>query len=243
MKHFICIAMLILGLNVAVCPAQESSDADTEKQIVHIIQSLMDAVAAGDKAVWEKHVADDVIYTDETWNVLTKKDLVESLAPLPKGYSGSIKVANVKSRINRDAAIISWQALEEETVFGQRLAPIYLVTDTYFKRNGQWMLVAEQITVRPSERQSVKVDPKVYDALRGEYKLTEGVTYKITIEDGKLMGQRTGRDKQELLPADVNTYFIKGTIRGEKVFIRDAAGRVVEMRDRRENNDLVWKKI
>jgi len=57
------------------------------------------------------------------------------------------------------------------------------------------------------------------------------------------LGQRTGRDKQELLPADVNTYFVKGTIRGEKVFVRDAGGHVTVMLDRRENNDLVWKRI
>ena len=216
---------------------------ETEKELVSIIQSLMDAVAVGDKAVWERHVADDLIYTDENWRVLTKREILADFKPLPKGYTGSIKVAEVKSRINGDAAVVSWQAHEEETVYGQRLAPVYLVTDTYFRRGGRWQLVAEQITVRPSERKPFVVDPKVYDALAGEYELTPGVTYAVTIEGGRLLGQRTGRDKQELLPADFNTYFVKGTIRGEKVFVRDAGGRVTAMLDRRENNDLVWKRI
>lgn len=220
-----------------------SSDAETEKELVGIIQSLMDAVAVGDKAVWERHVADDLIYTDENWRVLTKAEILADFGPLPKGYSGSIKVAEVKSRINGDAAVVSWQALEEETVFGQRLAPVYLVTDTYFRRGGRWQLVAEQITVRPSERKPFAVDPKVYDSLTGEYELTPGVTYTVTVEGGRLLGQRTGREKQELLPADVNTYFVKGTVRGEKVFVRDAGGRAASMLDRRENNDLVWKRI
>jgi hypothetical protein len=222
---------------------QRQSDAETEREIVRIIQSLMDAVAVGDKAVWERHVADDLIYTDENWRVLTKAEILADFRPLPKGYSGSIKVAGVKSRINGDAAVISWQALEEETVFGQRLAPVYLVTDTYFRRGGRWQLVASQITVRPSERKTLNVDPKVYDSLAGEYELTPGVTYTVTVEDGRLLGQRTGRDKQELLPADVNTYFVKGSIRGEKVFVRDAGGRATMLLDRRENNDLVWKRI
>jgi hypothetical protein len=201
-----------------------ASDAETEKELVRIIQSLMDAVAVGDKAVWEKHVADDLIYTDENWRVLTKREILADFRPLPKGYSGSIKVAEVKSRINGDAAVVSWQAHEEETVFGQKLAPVYLVTDTYFRRGGRWQLVAEQITVRPSERKPLAVDPKVYDSLAGEYELTPGATYTVTVEGGRLLGQRTGRDKQELLPADVNTYFVKGTIRGEKVFVRGAVG-------------------
>lgn len=220
-----------------------SPDAETEKELVRIIQSLMDAVAVGDKAVWERHVADDLIYTDENWRVLTKAEILADFRPLPKGYSGSIKVAEVRSRINGDAAVISWQAHEEETVYGQRLTPVYLVTDTYFRRGGRWQLVAEQITVRPSERKTFAVDPKVYDSLAGEYELTPGVTYTVTVEGGRLMGQRTGRDKQELLPADVNTYFVKGTVRGEKVFVRDAGGRVTSILDRRENNDLVWKRI
>jgi len=46
-----------------------------------------------------------------------------------------------------------------------------------------------------------------------------------------------------VFPADVNTYFVKGSVRGEKVFVRDAGGRVTMMLDRRENNDLVWKRI
>ena len=236
-------AALLTPARFALATPAGASDAETEKEIVRIIQSLMDAVAVGDKAVWEKYVADDLIYTDENWRVLTKREILADFKPLPKGYTGSIKVAEVKSRINGDAAVVSWQALEEETVYGQRLAPVYLVTDTYFRRGGRWQLVAEQITVRPSERKPLAVDPKVYDSLVGEYELTPGVTYTLTVEGGRLLGQRTGREKQELLPADVNTYFVKDTIRGEKVFVRDAGGRVTAMLDRRENNDLVWKRI
>jgi hypothetical protein len=49
------------------------------------------------------------------------------------------------------------------------------------------------------------------------------------------------RATQELLdavaPGDVAVW------RGEKVFERDDKGRIVRMLDRRENNDLVWKKV
>ena len=77
----------------------------------------------------------------------------------------------------------------------------------------------------------------------GTYELAPDVTYTITLEGEKLIGQRSGRAKEELVAADDNTFFRKGTIRGEKVFVRDANGRVNTMLDRRENNDLLWKKI
>jgi hypothetical protein len=239
----ILIPFLSLLLGLTQTDQKRSSDNATEQELTRIAQELMDAVAVGDKAVWEKYVADDLIYTDENWKVLTKKEIVDSMAPLPKGYTGSIRVTNAQSRINRDAAVLSWRALEEENVLRQKLTPTYLVTDTYFRRNGHWQLVATQITVKPSERKTAAVKPEAYQSLSGEYELAPGVVYIITVESGKLMAQRTGREKQEWVPADVNTYFTKGTIRGEKYFVRDEFGRVTEMLDRRENNVLVWKKI
>src|ERR1044071_8802860 len=65
-----------------------ASDAETEKELVRIIQSLMDAVAVGDKAVWERHVADDLIDTDENWRVLTKREVLADFGARAKGYNG-----------------------------------------------------------------------------------------------------------------------------------------------------------
>lgn len=238
------LALLTLSsLGVAQTTARTPSDSATEQELVRIAQGLLDAVASGNKAVWEKYVADDVIYTDENWRILTKKELVDSLSPLPKGYSGSIRMANVQSRINGDSAVLSYRALEEEYVFGQKLSPVYLITETYFKRNGTWQMVASHVIVLPSERKPLAVSPKAYESIVGEYELTPGVTYTITLDGNKLIGQRTGRAKEELLPADESTFFRKGTVRGEKVFVRDASGRATQMLDRRENNDLVWKRV
>ena len=107
----------------------------------------------------------------------------------------------------------------------------------------RWLLVASHVIVMPSERKAVTIRPAQIDSILGEYELTPGVTYIITRADGKVIGQRTGRTKEELLPADDHTFFRKGTIRGEKFFLQDASGRVTQMVDRRENNDLIWKKI
>ena len=230
-----------LGMGQTTTPS--SPDTATERELVNIAQELFDAIPLGKKAVWEKYVADDLIYTDENWRILTKKELVESLVPFPKDFLGSIRIANVQSRIIGDAAVLSYRALEEQYVSGQKLSPIYLITDTYLKREGHWQLVASHVTVLPSERQPLAVDPKHLASLVGEYELAPGISFTITMEDGKLMGQRTGRAKEELLPADENTFYPKGTIRGEKVFVRDTSGRVTHMLDRRENNDLVWKKV
>ena len=237
-------AFLILSSwGMAQTNVRDVSDSATEQQLKRIAQELYDAIPSGNKAVWDKYVADDVIYTDENWRILTKKELLDSLAPLPKGYSGSIRIASFQSRINGDAAVLSYRALEEESVFDQKLSPVYLVTDTYFKKAGRWQMIASHVIVLPSERKPIAVNAESYKSIVGQYELTPGVAYTITLEDNKLMGQRTGRGKEELMPADEHTFFIKGTVRGEKVFMRDSSGRTIRMLDRRENNDLVWTKI
>jgi len=235
--------LIISSLAMGQTTIQDSSASAAEQELIHIAHQLFDAIPTGNKAVWEKYVADDVIYTDENWRILIKKQLLDSVTPFPKGYSGSIRIADVRSRINGDAAVLSYRALEEEYVWGQKITPVYLVTDTYFKRDGHWQLIASHVVVLPSERKPMAVNPKLYQAIVGEYELAPGIAYTITLENGNLMGQRTGRAKEELLPADENTFFPKGTIRGEKVFLRDTSGRPTQMLDRRENNDLVWKKV
>jgi hypothetical protein len=238
----ILLLLTLASFATAQSTSRNSSDSTVEQELKNIAQQLLDAVGKGDKSVWEKYLADDVIYTDENWRILTKKQLVDSLAPFPKGYSGSIRIDNFQTRINGDMAVLSYRALEEEYIFGQKLTPVYMVTDTYIKRDERWQLIASHISVAPSERKSVAINPKHYESIVGTYELTPGVTYTIILEGGKLIGQRTGRAKEELLPADENTWFPKGTTRGEKVFVRDANGRVTKMLDRRENNDLVWNR-
>jgi hypothetical protein len=238
----IFLLLILASFGTAQSTSRSSVDLATERELKGIAQQLLDAVGAGDKSVWEKYLADDVIYTDENWRILTKKQLVESLAPFPKGYSGSIRIDNFQSRINGDLAVLSYRALEEEYIFEQKLTPVYMVTDTYIKRNGRWQMIASHISVAPSERKPVVVNSKQYESIVGTYELTPGITYTIVLEGGKLIAQRTGRAKEELLPADENTWFPKGTTRGEKIFVRDANGRVTKMLDRRENNDLVWNR-
>ncbi len=64
--------------------------------------------------------------------------------------------------------------------------------------------------------------------------------------------KRTARRRREprlrhlretcLLPLCADTFYRKGVWRSEKVFERDSEGRIVRLLDRRENNDLVWKR-
>ena len=95
----------------------------------------------------------------------------------------------------------------------------------------------------PNARKPAPIDPTILNSFVGEFELGPQVSYTITREGDKLYGQRTGRAKEELLPLCGDVFYRKGVWRGEKVFERDQQGKVVRMLDRRENNDLLWRRL
>src|SRR4029077_10349404 len=126
---------LILMLVISAVAAEP---AITEQELVRRTQELYDAIVPGDQAPWKKYFADDCIFSDEKGRTFDKAKLIADITPLPAGYSGSIKVNNVQSRIINDTAVLSYDLDETETIFGQNLTARYHVTDTWLRRSGEW---------------------------------------------------------------------------------------------------------
>jgi len=224
-----------------------SSDAQEQEVVQRLkqaTQELLDAIAPGNKAVWQRYLAEGSIYADEEGRVLTKDELIKELNPLPAGYVGSIKIGDTRTLVQDGVVVLSHRDREELQLYGQTLITFFQMTNTWAKQlDGQWKLVSTQVMAIPNERKPAVIDTKSLEVYTGTYEIAPQVTYVVTREGDKLFGQRTGRAREELLPLCQDTFYRKGVWRGEKVFERDAQGRVVKMLDRRENNDLVWRKI
>ncbi len=149
-----------------------------------------------------------------------------------------------KVLIQDNVIALSHRDREDLELYGQKIVTYFHSTDTWAKqKDGQWRIVATQTMAIPNERKPMPINSQKLDAYVGQYQLSPEVTYTITREGDRLFGQRTGRARDELLPLCVDILYRKGVWRGEKVFERDPQGNVVKMLDRRENNDLVWKKV
>ena len=222
----------------------KNPNSDVVEQLKQATQELLDAIASGDKAVWEKYLAEGSIYADEERRVLTKDELIKEINPLPKGYIGTIKIGETKALAQDNVVVLSHLDREDLELYGQKLVTYFHTTNTWAKQaGGQWKLVGTQVSAIPNERKPGKIDSKTLDSYAGQYQLAPEVFYTITREGDKLFGQRTGRAKEELLPLCGDIFYKKGVWRGEKVFERDSSGKIINMLDRRENNDLVWKKV
>lgn len=240
-KKLILSALFTLLFGALSTRAQTASDIE---QLKRQTQELLDAVAPGNVAVWQKYLAAGCLYTDEEGNVKTKADLLKELQPLPQGYVGSIKMGEPHVFQQDNVVVLSHRDRESLTLFGQTIITWFHITDTWVKQaDGQWRLAASHVVAIPNERKPVTLSVKQLDEYAGQYQIAPEVFYTIMRTGNQLFGQRTGRGKESLLVLHPDVLYRKGVWRGEKVFERDAQGKVIRMLDRRENNDLVWRKV
>src|SRR5206468_1306338 len=80
----------------------------SQDELVRRTQEINDAIAPGNPGPWQKYFAEDGMNFDEKGRAMNKAALLKDVSPLPKGYSGSIKVLNAKSEILRGTAVLSY---------------------------------------------------------------------------------------------------------------------------------------
>jgi hypothetical protein len=214
----------------------------TQDQLVRNTQELMDAVAPGNSAPWKKYFAEDAMYFDEKGRAMDKAALLKDLSPMPTGYSGTIKIVHPQSRIVGNTAVLSYDMDETETVFGQHLGARYHATDTWMFRNGEWQIVAGQVLRYYEDPAAAIVDLKSLDQYAGTYELAPGQTLTISSKNHTLYAQRGDRPEQELVPEASDIFFRKG-VEGRYLFRRGSTSKIDALIDRRNNEDLIWKKV
>jgi Domain of unknown function (DUF4440)/Domain of unknown function (DUF3471) len=231
--------LLALTMVLGACAARP--EPISQDEVVRRTQELFDAVAPGNRAPWQKHFSEDAMYFDEQGHNMDKAALVASIEPLPAGVSGNIHIVRSKFRLVGGTAIHSYDMDESEIVQGQQLHARYHATDTWMERNGNWQIVAGQVLRYYEDPGAGHADVRKFRDYVGTYELSAGDRATVSAEDGKLYLQRGARPKVELIPEATDIFFRKG-VEGRRLF-RYGGGKVDAMIDRRNNEDIVWKKV
>jgi len=238
---------LVLVIIFATTLAHAADVPITQDELVRRTQELYDAIVPGNQAPWKKYFADDCIFSDEKGRTLDKAKLIADITPMPAGYSGAIKIADVQSRIIGDTAVLSYDLSETETIFGQELHARYHTTDTWLQRNGRWQIIASQAHRYYEDPAVGKADSRKFTDYIGTYELAPGQTRSVTAESEKLFVERKGKKdqlnkKEQLFPETSDLFFRKG-VEGRILFRYAATGKVDALIDRRNNEDIIWHKI
>ena len=85
-----------------------------------------------------------------------------------------------------------------------------------------------------------RIDPKKFVDLSGTYELAPGQTRRVFSEGENLYVERNGK-REQLLPESSEIFFRKG-VEG-RILFRYADGKVDALIDRRNNEDVVWRRV
>jgi hypothetical protein len=235
------IVFFAIGLVLLTSTSCQSKNEITQIELVRRTRELVDAVAPGDQTPWEKYLADDCMYFDEKGRKMDKAALLADLTPMPTGYSGSIKLAAMQSHIENGVAILSYEMDETETIFGQNISARYHATDTWMRRNGQWQIIAGQVLRYYEDPAPGEIDSSRLSKYAGTHELIAGNTLTISTE-GKLLYRQHRERPRELLVPEATDIFFRNGVEGRILFHFAADGKVDMLIDRRNNEDMFWKK-
>jgi hypothetical protein len=206
-------------------------------------QALLDAVATGDRATWERTLTPDAIYVDENGATMTRGELMKDLDPLPPGISGQIRIIEYQVKQLGDTALVIHRDEEHENFHGQALLATYLTTGTWIHRQGQWKLALVHVYAVNRDPAPLDLPAATLDEYVGRYAAAPDLVWVIAREGDHLVGGREGRPAKPLLVEMHDVLFVPGAPRTRKLFQRDDQGHVTGFVDRREGQDIRWTRV
>jgi len=146
------------------------------------------------------------------------------------GHSGGINgfSTHISRYINDDACII--------VLINIQSAPAGRIS-----RDLAAILFGEKYEM-PVEHREIKVNPKIYDAYTGKYKIRADFIITITKEKNHLFTQTTGQPKFEIFPESETKFFLK-VVDAQITFIKNEKGKVTGLILHQRGRDIPAKKI
>jgi hypothetical protein len=214
--------------------------ADDSETLKAKMQALMDAVAPGDKTPWAAILDKRFTTTDENGEVYNYDQILEQIAPLPKGSSGTIKVTDWRATIFGDSAVSTELDDEHENFHGQNIHAQYRQTATWLKEAGDWKLVATQTIALRQDPPAVELPAALTDTYVGRYRAGPDYVVEITKKDGRLYSATNGGKPVEIKAEIADVLFTPGAPRSRRLFQHNANGAVTGFLSRREERDVVF---
>jgi CubicO group peptidase (beta-lactamase class C family) len=88
------------------------------------------------------------------------------------------------------------------------------------------------------ERVAAKVDPKVFEAYRGQYQPNPSTVLTVTREGDKLMVQQGSSEKRELVPESESNFFMPENRQVTYSFVKDEKGQVTHLVVQRDGREV-----
>jgi hypothetical protein len=250
-RHAVCLVKASVAvLALAACtarstsapadapPSQQTAEAELRKNT----QALLDAIAPGDTAVWNRLLDSAAITVDENDVVRTKAEMLAELKPLAPGLEGNLAIDDFRVKLHGNTAIVAHEDNEYLNYHGQILRSRFRNTDTWLRKGGEWRQISSMVLAVLKDPPAVPLDRATLCGYNGRYAMTDSIVATVQCAGDSLVVKRDGRPNRVFRPELRDVFFEPGQPRTRRIFQRDANGRVSGFVDRREARDLTWKR-
>ena len=205
-------------------------------------QSLLDAIAPGDVAVWDRLLDEKAIQVDENDVVRNKAEMLAALKPLGPGLVGHLTIDDFRVVEHGDTAVVTHEDDEYLDYHGQVIRSRFRMTDTWVHSNTGWKQLASQVLAVLQDPPAHALDANVLCAYSGTYELTADIKGTMRCGNDELVFERSARPARHFRAEVLDVFFEPGEPRTRRIFVRDPQGRVTGFVDRREARDVVWRR-
>jgi ketosteroid isomerase-like protein len=233
-------AVFIAALTVS-WPA--AADENVAALLKRQSQEFSDASASGDAAVLNRYLDDRVIFINESGIVSTKKDIVASAGPSPKGVHFTLTQTDWAVQLYGPTAVTSFTDVQNGRAYGQALHAKFRSTEVWLKEGAGWRMISSQTIALQDDPPAVALPVKELDGYVGVYRGGPDFSYTITRSGDELSASLSGGPPSVLKAELRDVFFTPGQPRVRKIFQRDANGRITGFVSRHEGHDLVFKRI
>lgn len=231
-------AWLLLGCGLT--PPAFAGTNSVEAELRRNTTELLNAIAPGDVAVWDRLLDPRAIQTDENDVVRDKAQILAELHPLGPGLVGNLSIDEFRVARRGDVAVVSHEDREYLDYHGQEIHSRFRMTDTWVRSAAGWRLLGSQVLAVLADPPAIPLDRTLLCSYTGDYQLTPELKATIRCEGGELVFERTGKPARHFRAEVADVFFEPGAPRTRRIFLRDSHGTVDRFAERREARDVMW---
>jgi hypothetical protein len=247
MKSGVQMALIGVALLASSARAVDANDRESggvDAQVIAELhqntQALLDAVAPGDAAVWERLLDARMIQTDENDVVRNKAQILAEFKPLPAGLAGHLTIADFRVVQRGDVAVVSHEDDEYLDYYGQVIRSRFRMTDTWIHLPEGWRQLGSQVLAVLQDPPAQSLPASLLRQYTGTYRLTPEIAGSFIRQGDELVFRREGRPDRHFRAELPDVFFEPGAPRTRRIFSRNGSGQITGFRDRREARDIIW---
>lgn len=235
----------VVALLLTALPMSAFAGEDVSALLKAKTQAFSEAGQEGNAAVLAEDLDDHVVFVNEGGDMPTKKDILDSVGPPPKGVKNHIEVTKWSLTQHGSTAVANFTDVLTKTIGSQTVVYDYLSTEVWQKKKGRWLMISSQTLAVDQDPPVVTLPASVLDQYVGEYKLSDDFVYRIARDGDHLTGAMNGGTPVVLQPEMKDVLFTPGPgqLGLRRIFQRDEAGNIVSFLSRRQGRDVVLTKV